>query len=88
MADDRLIVETGLTEIGAATTRWRQRVLRPRPGEGGEDGDGEGGREGGDGEVLCTADIRAGVTDSQGRPRRIPPPMAAALGRLRVEPSR
>ena len=75
VADDRLVVETGLTEIRAATTRWQQRVLRPAADPG-------------DGEVLCTADIRAGVTDNHGRPRRIPPSMAAALEGLRVEPSR
>jgi len=83
VADDRLVVESGLVEIGAATTRWRQRLLRSltagRPnGGGGASVDGE--------ELLCTADVRTGVTDDRGRPRRIPTPMSAALRRLLIEP--
>lgn len=78
VAGDHLVVETGLTELGAATSRWRQRVLRP----GGDGRSAAGGAE----EELCSADLRAGVTDSRGRPRRIPPAMAAALEELRVEP--
>jgi acyl-CoA thioester hydrolase len=68
VAGDLVTVETALADIGGATTRWRQRVLRG-PGD----------------EVLCSADIRAGVTDRRGRPRRIPPDMRAALEKLQVE---
>ena len=83
VADDRLVVESGLVEIGAATTRWHQRLLRPAPGRGspgvGPAADG--------GELLCTADVRTGVTDERGRPRRIPAPMAAALQKLLLKPT-
>jgi YbgC/YbaW family acyl-CoA thioester hydrolase len=68
VAGDVLTIETGLVSIGAATTRWRQRVLRG-PGD----------------EVLCAADIRAGVTDRHGHPRRIPVDMRAALEKLLVD---
>ena len=83
VADDRLVVESGLVEIGAATTRWRQRLLRPAPatGPGGE------GRPADADELLCTADVRTGVTDDRGRPRRIPTPMAVALRQLLIEPA-
>jgi acyl-CoA thioester hydrolase len=83
VADDRLVVESGLVEIGAATTRWRQRLLRPAPGEP----PGDEGRPADGGELLCAADVRTGVTDDRGRPRRIPAPMAAALQRLLIEPT-
>jgi hypothetical protein len=35
--------------------------------------------------LLLATDIRAGVTDRRGRPRRIPPDMRAALEKLQVE---
>jgi acyl-CoA thioester hydrolase len=83
VADDRLVVESGLVEIGAATTRWRQRLLRPAGGSG---SGGEGPTDDG-AELLCSADVRTGVTDDRGRPRRIPRPMAVALQRLLIEPT-
>lgn len=50
---DVLEVQTEIAEIGRASTRWRQRILR---------GD----------EVIATAEVKAGVTDREGRPTRPP----------------
>jgi acyl-CoA thioester hydrolase len=67
VANDVLVVETGLVDIRGASTRWHQQVLREV-----------------DSSVLVTAEIRAGVTDSFGRPRRIPPHMVDALASLLI----
>jgi acyl-CoA thioesterase FadM len=69
VANDLLVVETGLAEIRGASTTWRQRVLREI-----------------DNTVLVTAEVRAGVTDTSGRPRRIPPAITETLAQLLIEP--
>lgn len=57
-AGDRLTVETEVSSVGRASTRWSQRCLR----------------EGPDGvEQMVTADLKVGVTDSHGRPVKPPP---------------
>lgn len=60
---DEVTVETWLTEVGGATSRWAQRALR---------GD----------TVLCEAELRAGSTDSHGRPIRTPREVLEALRQL------
>jgi acyl-CoA thioester hydrolase len=69
VANDLLVVETGLADIRGASTTWRQRVLREI-----------------DNTVLVTAEVRAGVTDTSGRPRRIPPAITETLAQLLIEP--
>ncbi len=53
-AGDTLTVESEIVEVGRASTRWAQRILR------GDD-------------VMVTAELKAGVTDSNGRPTKPPP---------------
>ncbi len=68
VADDTLIVETWIGEMGRVVGTWRQRILRTAAG--------------GATEVLCEAEVRAGSCDLQGRPHRMPPTVAEALSRL------
>lgn len=62
-AGDVLEVQTEVVEIGRASTRWSQRILRH-------------------GEVLATAEVKAGVTDRDGRPARPPAWLVDALAPL------
>ena len=41
---------------------------------------------GGDGAVLCDAELRIAVTDERGRPRRVPPELRSRLEALRPDP--
>jgi len=80
-AGDRLVVETSLGALRRARGTWHQRILRPAAaGDGGTGGGGEDG----EGDVLVTAEITAGVTDRAGRPTRPPDWLFPALERLRV----
>lgn len=56
---DTVAVETELSALRRASGTWAQRVLRVAP-------------DGGDEEVLVTAEVSAGVTDRTGRPTRPP----------------
>ena len=60
---DEVTVETWLTEVGGATSRWAQRALRGAT-------------------VLCEAELRAGSTDTKGRPIRTPREVLEALRQL------
>jgi YbgC/YbaW family acyl-CoA thioester hydrolase len=73
VADDTVIIETWIGELGRVVGTWRQRILR-------ESADGSI-------DVLCEAEVRAGACDVNGRPHRLPPVVATALGRLLDEPS-
>lgn len=76
VADDTVVVETWIVELGRVVARWRQRIIRTTPQ----------GRV----EVLCEAEVRAGACDDRGRPHRLPLPVADALRSLLVsgEPDR
>ena len=63
--DDALEVRTSLVEVGGASLRVRQRVLRPRPNA--------------DAELLADMVIRLAVMDRGGRPVRLPADIRAAL---------
>lgn len=68
---DVLRVETWVTELRRASTRWRQRILC-------------------DGEVYVTIELRAAVTDTNGKPARPAPWMFEAMEPLVIpdpEPS-
>ena len=66
VAGDILTVETAITDVGAATTRWKQRILRGT-------------------QVLVEAQLRAGATGLDGRPKRLSPSSVAVLRRLAEE---
>jgi acyl-CoA thioester hydrolase len=68
-AEDNVTVETWVSEIGGARSTWSQRITRPN-------------LETGVPTVLCLAEVRAGCTNSDGRPTRMPPELKAALARL------
>ena len=68
-AGDIVTVETWVSEIGGARSTWSQRITRPDP-------------ESGVPTVLCLGEVRAGCTNSEGRPTRMPPELKAALSRL------
>lgn len=70
VADDTVVVETWIVELGRVVARWRQRIVRPTMH--------------GEVEVLCEADVRAGACDDHGRPHRLPPTVAHALRALVV----
>lgn len=79
-AGDDLLVETAVTEIGGITSTWSQRLIRtPRPEASGD----EARRE-----VLCEAEVRAGVCDLDGRPTRAGASLKSDLIRLFVDPER
>jgi acyl-CoA thioester hydrolase len=68
VADDSVIVETWIGEMGRVVGTWRQRIVRS-----GDDGSIE---------VLCEAEVRAGACDANGRPHRLPAVVSEALNRL------
>lgn len=68
-AGDEVTVETWVSEIGGARSTWTQRITRPDPENGGTT-------------LLCTAEVRAGCTNSDGRPTRMPAELKVALSRL------
>lgn len=68
VADDEVIVETWIAELGRVVGTWHQRILRPDPD--------------GTDEVLCEATVRAGACDASGKPHRLPPAAAEALSAL------
>ena len=63
--DDALEVRTSLVEVGGASLRVRQRVLRPRSNA--------------DAELLADMIIRLAVMDRGGKPVRLPADIRAAL---------
>lgn len=65
-AGSQLVVETVVSEVGRASTRWSQRITC-------------------DGQVVATAELRAGVTDRSGRPARPPASLFDRLAGLRGE---
>lgn len=67
-AEETVIVETWVAELGRVVGKWRQRIVRV--GADGKD------------EVLCEATVRAGACDANGRPHRLPAEAAAALEQL------
>jgi acyl-CoA thioester hydrolase len=69
MGSDEVTVQTWVSEIGGARSTWSQRITRANP-------------EVGTPTVLCTAEVRAGCTNSEGRPSRMPPELKTALNRL------
>jgi acyl-CoA thioester hydrolase len=71
VAGDRIVIETWLSELGAVRSTWNQRVLR-ESAAGGQ-------------EVLCELEVRAGSTDTSGRPLRLPSEVRTALHPLLVE---
>jgi acyl-CoA thioester hydrolase len=68
VAEDMVIVETWIGELGRVVGTWHQRVLRASAD--------------GSFDVLCEAEVRAGACDLAGRPRRLPPEIAEALSQL------
>jgi acyl-CoA thioester hydrolase len=68
-AGDQVTVETWVSEIGGARSTWTQRITRPDHETGGTT-------------VLCTSEVRAGCTNNDGRPTRMPSELKAALARL------
>lgn len=69
-AGDNVTVETWVSEIGGARSAWSQRITRPNDAEPGSP------------TILCTAEVRAGCTNAEGRPTRMPPELRAALALL------
>jgi YbgC/YbaW family acyl-CoA thioester hydrolase len=70
VAGDVLTVDTEISEIGRASTRWSQNILRPTTNDPQ------------DGELMVSTDLKVGVTDRRGKPTRPPAWMferAAAL---------
>jgi acyl-CoA thioester hydrolase len=63
--DDALEVRTGLVEVGGASLKVRQRIVRPRAG--------------GAAELLADTLIRLAVMDRTGKPVRLPADIRAAL---------
>ncbi len=68
VADDEVVVETWISEMGRVVGTWQQRIVRARPD--------------GTAEVLCEATVRAGACDARGKPHRLPPAAAEALSAL------
>jgi acyl-CoA thioester hydrolase len=68
-ASDEVTVETWVSEIGGARSTWTQRITRANP-------------ETSTPTVLCTAEVRAGCTNTEGRPTRMPAELKAALSQL------
>ena len=62
-AGDELVVETQIAELGRASTRWAQRLLRGT-------------------DILVTFEMRAAITDGNGKPCRPPPELMTALAKL------
>lgn len=75
VAGDVVTVETWLSEIGRASTRWSQRILRIA-------GTGDDRSV----EELVTTELKVGVCNSEGRPTRPTAWMLEALEGLREEP--
>lgn len=78
-AGEELIVETAIGNMRRASGTWSQRILRTKP----TSADGAQATE----EVLVTAEVTAGVTDSTGRPTKPPAWLFPALEPLRREPA-
>ncbi|MEL6983027.1 MAG: thioesterase family protein [Actinomycetota bacterium] len=78
-AGDTLVVETAIGRMRRASGTWHQRILRARPAKDGAAVEPE--------EVLVTAEVTAGVTDSAGKPTRPPDWLFPALEPLRIEPA-
>lgn len=68
VADDEVVVETWIADLGRVVGTWQQRIVRPRPD--------------GTAEVLCEATVRAGACDASGKPHRLPAAAADALRAL------
>jgi acyl-CoA thioester hydrolase len=68
-AGDEVTVETWVSEIGGARSTWSQRITRLD-------------RETVGATVLCTAEVRAGCTNTDGRPTRMPLELKSALSQL------
>ena len=68
VADDEVIVETWIAEMGRVVGTWQQRILRPCSD--------------GTVELLCEATVRAGACDTAGKPHRLPLAAAQALSAL------
>jgi acyl-CoA thioester hydrolase len=71
--DDALDVRTGLVDVGGASLKLRQRIVRPAPGRPAE--------------PLVDMMFRLAVMDRGGRPVRLPPDIRAALA-PHADPSR
>jgi acyl-CoA thioester hydrolase len=69
VAGDEVTVETWVSEIGGARSTWSQRIIRSGGAKADEPAT----------TVLCTAEVRAGCTNTHGRPTRMPPELKAAL---------
>jgi acyl-CoA thioester hydrolase len=65
-ADDTLIIETAVTGLGRASTRWTQRILRSAV-------------NGGEPEVMVTGELKVGITNRSGRPTKPPAWLFEAL---------
>lgn len=71
VAGDVVTVETWLSEIGRASSRWSQRILRV-----------DAASDTGSAVELVTAELKVGVCNSEGRPTRPAPWMLEALDGL------
>ena len=67
-ADDELVIETVVTEARGVTSRWEQRLVSASDSS----------------RVFCTAKLRVGSCDANGRPARIVPTIRIALEKLAV----
>ncbi len=76
VADDEVIVETWITELGRVVGTWQQRIVRSSPAS----------EPGAEPVVLCEATVRAGACDATGRPHRLPAAAADALAGLVIAP--
>lgn len=68
VADDEVVVETWISELGRVVGTWHQRIVRATPGSAPD--------------VLCEATVRAGACDATGRPHRLPAAASEALASL------
>ncbi len=88
-AGDEVEVRTWVSEIGGARSTWTQEIYRLANASG-PDGNrsdaNRSDRNGLDDEsvLLCSGEVRAGSTDLNGRPTRVPPALRDALENLRA----
>lgn len=68
VADDTVIVETWIADLGRVVGTWHQRIVRVAHDSTVE--------------VLCEATVRAGACDATGRPHRLPAAASEALSLL------
>ncbi len=66
VAGDRVVIETWISELGGVRSTWTQRVLRPTS-------------DATPPELLVELEVRAGSTDTSGRPTRFPAGVRQAL---------